>query len=74
MRASRTIKMIMIDKGIRTKELSEMVGKSPRTIYNTFYNDENTKRSGMTFEKVAELADALGCDIVFRDRETGREY
>ncbi len=74
MRASRKLKMIMADKGMKINQLSEMVGKSPQTLYNTFYNDEKTKRSGMTFEKVAELADALGCDIVFKDRETGKEY
>ena len=74
MRATRRIKMIMADKAINIKELAEKTGKGAPALYQTFYNDEKSKGSGMSFEKVAELADALGCDIVFRDRETGKIY
>ena len=74
MRASRKIKMVMAAKGVNIKTLAEMTGTGAPSLYQTFYNDEKSKRKGMTYEKVAELADALGCDIVFKDRETGKEY
>lgn len=74
MRASRRIRSIMAAKGIKINTLAEVMGKSPQTVYNTFQNDEKSKRSGMTFEVVAEMLDALNCDIVFRDRETGKEF
>ena len=74
MRASKRIRMIMIDKGVKINELAVMTDKSPRTLYNTFYNDEKSKNSGMTFSVASQLAEALGCEIVFRDKETGKTY
>lgn len=74
MRASKTIKKIMIDRGVNIKQLAEMSGKSQSTMYNTFYNDEKSQRNGMSFENVVELANALGCEVIFRDKETGKEY
>ena len=74
MKASAILKRIMADKGISVKMLSEMTGKKLSTVYNTFYNDEKTQRSGLSFENVVAMADALGCDVVIRDRETGKEY
>ena len=73
-RASKTIKKIMIDKGVNIKQLAELSGKSHSTMYNTFYNDEKSKGSGMSFENVVDLVNALGCDVIIRDRETGEEY
>lgn len=74
MRASRRLKSIMAAKNIKINAVAKTLGKSPQTIYNTFQNDEKSKRSGMTFEIVEEMANALGCDVIFRDRETGKEY
>lgn len=74
MRATKQIKKVMIDKGITTKGLAELAGKNVGTLYQTFYNDKNSKGSGMSFETVCELADALGCDVILKDRETGEEY
>lgn len=74
MRATKRIKMIMLDKEIKVTELSEKTGKATSTIYNIFNNDKNTQRSGMTFETASEFAEALGCELVFRDKETGKIY
>ena len=73
-RASSKLKAIMKDKKVTTKRLAEMLGLGTSTLYNTFSNDGMEDRSGMTFENAVRLADALGCDIIFKDRETGKEY
>lgn len=74
MRASRILRSIMTRKNIKVKQLAEELGKTEKTIYNTFYNDERSTGKGMTFENVVEMAEVLGCEIVFRDKETGKEY
>ena len=72
--ASRTIKAIMAIKGCTVNDLAEATGKSPQTIYNTFHNDRHSTKGGMTFDKAVEYAEVLGCEIVFRDKETGKIY
>lgn len=74
MKASKTIKMIMVDKGVTVNDLAERTGKSAPTINNTFYNDRHSTKGGMTLSIAAEYAEALGCEIVFRDKETGKIY
>lgn len=74
MRATKRIKKVLVDKDITIKMLAEMTGKGASGLYQTFYNDEKSKGSGMSFEKVSELVEALGCEIVIRDKETGKEY
>lgn len=74
MRASRILKSIMARKGITVSDLARELGRSDKTIYGTFANDERSTRKGMTFENVVEMAEVLGCEIVFRDKETGKEY
>ena len=83
MGASKHLKMIMLDKGIKTKDFAlkyqslprqtngDGKGKekslSPNIVSNMLYRDN------MTFATVEIMADILGCDIVFKDRETGKE-
>ena len=74
MRASKTLKMIMVDKEVSIRDLSEITGKKLSTIYNTFRNDSISKRGGMTFENVVDIAEALGCEVIIRDKETGKIY
>jgi hypothetical protein len=45
-----------------------MVGKPPQTMWNQF------NRNTWKFSEVEKIADLLGCDIVFKDRENGKEY
>lgn len=68
MGASEHIRAAMKDKGIKTEELSKAVGKPTQSIYNMIY------RNTMKFAMVEEYADVLGCDVVLRDRETGKIY
>lgn len=66
--ASKKLRMAMIDKGITQVAFAEMIGKPTQSFYNMM------NRNTMTFKTVEEFADALGCDVVLRDRETGKEY
>lgn len=85
MGATKQLKMIMLDKGIKTREFAEMyqsipslvnregkgkekTAKAPNVVYNML------RRDNMTFATVEVMADILGCDIIFKDRETGKEY
>ena len=74
MRASNTLRAIMVMKDVSVKELSERTGKKISTIYGTFSKDSSSKGGGMTFQNVAEYAEALGCEIIIRDKETDKEY
>jgi len=68
MGASKKLKMILLDKGIRQADLAEMTGRHLPTLRNMFYRDN------MTYATVEQLADALGCDVVLWDRKTGKLY
>lgn len=68
MGAAKKIKKRLIDLGLTQKQFSEMIGKSFSTVRNLLVVD-NFKMS--TLE---EWADALGCDVVLIDRETGEIY
>lgn len=68
MGASEHITKALKAKKIKKNKLAEMIGKTPRTVYNTL------DRDAMTYTMVELYADALGCDVVLRDRETGEIY
>ena len=74
MRASNILKTIMKEKKLKVKDLADLMGKSDRTVYNTFSRDNLSKGGGMTFENVVEYAEALGCEVIIRDKETRKEY
>lgn len=65
---AKSIKVAMVDKGIRAKELAEKSGLQTHNVYNSLNKDN------MTFERASLLADALGCEIVLIDKETGKIY
>lgn len=68
MGASKKLKKVMVDKEITQTRLAEILGKPFNTVRNTLFNDN------MRFDTLEEFADALGCDVVLRDRETGEIY
>lgn len=68
MGVSKKIKMVMMDKEIKSGQVAEAIGKGKQYVYNALHNDN------MTYERVEQIADFLGCDIVFKDRKTGKEY
>ena len=68
MGATVHIKTAMVVKGVKSGDLAEQLEKIPQTFYNML------NRDSMRFSEVEAIADALGCDVVLRDRETGRIF
>lgn len=68
MGAKVRLKRIMKAKKIKAEDIAAHNGTSLQNIYNVFHRDN------MKYDYVEQIADFLGCDIVFRDRETGEEY
>lgn len=69
MGASKKIKMALLDKGIHQNELAQRLGyKGINSIYNML------SRDNMTYAVVERWADAIGCDVVLRDRVSGKIY
>lgn len=68
MGASKKIKKRLIDLGITQLKFAEMLGKPEGTVRNTLVKDN------MTISILEEYANALGCDVVLIDRETGEIY
>lgn len=68
MGATKKIKKILLDKDMTQVTLAELAGKNLLTMRNQL------SRDNLTYASVEHLCDVLGCDIVFRDRETGRIY
>ena len=66
--AVKQLKMVLLDKEISQAEFARMVEMPKQSLYNMF------NRNSMGYKQVEEFADILGCDIVFKDRETGKEY
>ena len=63
------IRMAAQAKGISIVELGNRHGDTKK---NVFYN--KLSRDTMKFKEVEEIADLLGCDVVFLDRKTKNIY
>lgn len=72
MGASKKIKKILIDKELTQAEFAEMVMHKTKTREVQMRNA--LARDTFGFNTVEEWLDALDCDIIFRDRKTGRLY
>lgn len=68
MGAAKNIKAAMLYKDIKQKEFAASLGRDPQTFYNMLSRDV------FRWSEAEKIADALGCDIVFRDRVTGQLY
>ena len=68
MGAATHIKAALLYKNLKQIDFAQSLGKSPQTFYNILTRDT------MKYSEAEKYADALGCDIVFRDRETGQLY
>ena len=62
------LKKALISRGMTQIQLADKLGKPLGTVKNTFTKDN------MRISTLEEYADALGCDVVLRDRETGELY
>ena len=65
MEAKAVIKSAMKQQKIKSGMLAELLGMQRQAFYNKL------NRGTMSANFFIEIADALGCDVVFRDRETG---
>ena len=68
MSIAKRIKKILNEKNMNIIEFAALLGRTPRTIYNMM------SRDSMYFSTVEEWLDALDCEIVFRDKRTGKIY
>lgn len=68
MGVARRLKTIMVYKGVTAVSLAKALGKATQTFYNMLQRDV------MKYSEVEKIADALGCDIILRDRETRQEF
>ena len=62
------IRSIMAKKNVKISQLAEMLGDNRQTLANTLQYNK------MSLNKFADIADALGCDVVVIDRETGEMF
>lgn len=74
MGASKQLRQIIKDKGIKFKEFAKEYNPESKSEYKTQLVSNMLTRDNMTFATVEDMADILGCDVVFRDRETGKIY
>lgn len=70
MNIQKMIKILMIEKDVKIAELAEAIKMSPRSLSTKLSRSENN----MTLSGVDLLLDALDCDLVIRDRATGKIY
>lgn len=83
MGAVKHIKMAMLDKGMIIKDLAAAYAEKPKVMADgtikeksgslqTVYN--MMARDNLTFNSVEQFAEILGCEVVLRDKETGKIY
>ena len=65
----RVVKMIMADKGIKSGFIADTLDMDRQVFYNWL-----NREKGMTVDKLSSVADILGCEVVLRDKETGKIY
>ena len=68
MGASKKIKKILIDKDMTQLEFSQVLGRDYQQVKNAL------SRDSFTYRILDDWLDAIGCDIVFKDRKTGKLY
>lgn len=65
---SKNFKIAMLQKDIKQPDLAAAINKDLQQVYNALYRDTFISKTGI------EIATALNCDIVLRDRKTGKIY
>lgn len=63
-----TIKQILKDQKVSQIELANRVGCSKQTVYNVMHQDS------MSLQTLEKYVEALGCEILIRDKDTGKFY
>lgn len=67
---SRIIKILLIDKQLKQKELAEKLNTSRTNL------TDKIRRDNFSEKDMQSIADALNCKLVIKliDKETGQEY
>lgn len=68
MGASKKIKKVIFDKDVKREDLAMATGRAVGTLNNLLAKDH------MMYSTVEEILYAMRCEIVFRDKETGKIY
>lgn len=68
MSATKDIKKVMIEKSIKSGALADMLNYDKDMFYSRLTRDT------WKYDDVVRIADALGCELKFVDRETGKIY
>ena len=69
MNGKETIKQILADKSVTQAELATLAGFKGQSNINGILNRGD---HDMRADQLARLADALGCDLIIRDRKNKR--
>lgn len=62
------LRSVMAKKGIKIGQLAEDLGENRQSFANWMQYNK------MTLSKFANVADALNCDVVLVDRDTGETF
>lgn len=68
MGATKKLRKLMIDKGVKQADVAQATGRTPGTLSNLM------SRDSMTYATVEDICRVLGCEIVFRDVISGKIY
>ena len=66
MSVSRLIRKALVDEKMTQNELASLLGKDPQQVRNSLYRDS------FNFSNAEAWFDALGYEIVIRNKETGK--
>lgn len=68
MGATKKIKKILIDKDMTQNDFAKAIGKDAQQTKNALYRDT------FQYNLLEQWLEAIDCEIVFRDRKSGRLY
>jgi len=66
---AKNVKRAMLEKDIKSGQLAEMMGMSKQYLSNTI-----SVKGIQTASMLDRFCEALDCDVVLRDRKTGKLY
>ena len=69
-------KKVLKEENVTMNDLAAQLGKSVQTLYNTFHMDGTITPGGkiksVNFSTAEEMLNAVGYEIVFRHKESGK--
>ena len=65
---AKKLKAALLYNDMTQVELAEKLGKSHSAVRNAIFN------GNITYNNLEEMAGAIGCDVVLRDRKTGKIF